>query len=193
MPPLWSPGLALHRPEACNGAVVDGGGSSHAVVAVHALNCRFTPPIGHDRRMTDDTQQTHPLYAIDRDQIDAVLGHEGEPSLQQRQPLPRYFRDMRIIGAEDIRDDLQKCLTLWGLRVTNEPKTRGIWESGWRPGQENVAEGVGSGADVEDAKLENCLHGRFLGVKEESEMRLDWCCLIAGHPNSEATSDGNTA
>ena len=31
--------------------------------------------------MTDNTQQTHPLYAIDRDQIDAVLGHEGEPGL----------------------------------------------------------------------------------------------------------------
>ena len=80
MPPLWSSGLALHRSEACNGAVADGGGSSHAVVAVHALNCRLPPPIGHDRRMTDDTPQTHPLYAIDRDQIDAVLGHEGEPA-----------------------------------------------------------------------------------------------------------------
>ena len=33
--------------------------------------------------MSDDTQQTHPLYAIDRDQIDAVLGHEGTPGPQQ--------------------------------------------------------------------------------------------------------------
>ena len=30
-------------------------------------------------------------------------------------------------------------------------KTREIWENGWRPGQDPVAEGVGSGADVEDA------------------------------------------
>ena len=153
MPPLWSPGLALHRPEACNGAVVDGGGSSHAVVAVHALNCRFTPPIGHDRRMTDDTQQTHPLYAIDRDQIDAVIGHEGEPSPQQLTTIAALFsRYADFPGAEDIRDDLQKCLTLWGLsRDELNPKTREIWESGWRPGQDPVAEGVGSGADVEDA------------------------------------------
>ena len=153
MPPLWHLGLALHGSEACNGTVVDGGGSSHAVVACHALNRRFTPPFGHDRCMTDDTQQTHPLYAIDRDQIDAVIGHEGEPGPQQLTTIAALFsRYADFPGAEDIRDDLQKCLMLWGLsRDELYLKTREIWESGWRPGQDPVAEGVGSGADVEDA------------------------------------------
>ena len=41
--------------------------------------------------MTDDTQQTHPLYAIDRDQIDAVLGHEGEPGPQQLTTIAALF------------------------------------------------------------------------------------------------------
>jgi len=66
--------------------------------------------------MTDNTQQTHPLYAIDRDQIDAVLGHEGEPGPQQLTTIAALFsRYADFPGAEDIRDDLQKCLTLWGL------------------------------------------------------------------------------
>jgi len=103
--------------------------------------------------MTDDTQQTHPLYAIDRDQIDAVLGHEGEPGPQQLTTIAALIsRYADFPGAEDIRDDLKKCLTLWGLsRDELNLKTREIWESGWRPGQDPVAEGVGSGADVEDA------------------------------------------
>ena len=142
----------FHGSAASNGAVAVGGCSTHAVVAGHALNCRFTPPFGHDRCMTDDTQQTHPLYAIDRDQIDAVLGYEGEPGPQQLTTIAALFsRYADFPGADDIRDDLQKCLTLWGLsREELNLKARGIWESGWRPGQEPAAEGVGSGADVED-------------------------------------------
>ena len=110
-------------------------------------------PLGHDLCMTDDTQQTHPLYAIDRDQVDAVLGHEGEPGPQQLTTIAALFsRYADFPGADDIRDDLQKCLTLWGIsRDELNIKTREIWESGWRPGQDPVAEGVGSGADVEDA------------------------------------------
>ena len=41
--------------------------------------------------MTDDMQQTHPLYAIDRDQIDAVLGHEGAPGPQQLTTIAALF------------------------------------------------------------------------------------------------------
>ena len=102
--------------------------------------------------MTDDTQQTHPLYAIDRDQIDAVLGHDGEPGPQQLTTIAALFsRYAEFPGADDIRDDLQKCLTLWGLSRdarTSNPRER--WRGGWRPGQAPAAEGVGSGADVED-------------------------------------------
>ena len=56
--------------------------------------------------MTDDMQQAHPLYAIDRDQIDAVLGHEGEPGPQQLTTIAALFsRYADFPGAEDIRDD----------------------------------------------------------------------------------------
>ena len=52
--------------------------------------------------MTDDTQQTHPLYAIDRDQVDAVLGHEGEPGPQQLTTIAALFsRYADFPGAED--------------------------------------------------------------------------------------------
>ena len=50
--------------------------------------------------MTDDTQQTHPLYAIDRDQIDAVLGHEDEPGPQQLTTIAALFsryEDFRVL------------------------------------------------------------------------------------------------
>ena len=104
--------------------------------------------------MTDETQQTHPLYAIDRDQIDAVLGHDGVPGPQQLTTIAALFsRYADFPGADDIRDDLQKCLSLWGMsREELNIKTREIWRSGWRPGQDPVAEGVGSGADVEDTE-----------------------------------------
>ena len=73
--------------------------------------------------MTDNTQQTHPLYAIDRDQIDAVLGHEGEPGPQQLTTVAALFsRYADFPGAEDIRDDLQKCLCL--LYTSPSPRDR---------------------------------------------------------------------
>jgi len=104
--------------------------------------------------MTDhNPEQTHPLYAIDRDQIDAVLGHDGEPGPQQLTTIAALFsRYSDFLGAEDIRADLHKCLSLWGLsRDELNRKVREIWQGGWRPGQDPGAEGVGSGADVEDA------------------------------------------
>ena len=30
-------------------------------------------------QMSDDSLQTHPLYATDRDEVDALLGHQGDP------------------------------------------------------------------------------------------------------------------
>ena len=70
--------------------------------------------------MTNDSQQTHPLYAIDRDQIDAVLGHQGEPGPQQLATVGALLsRYVDFPGAEDIRDDLQKCYPL-GLTLTTQ-------------------------------------------------------------------------
>ena len=53
-------------------------------------------------------------------------------------------------GADDIKNDIQKAVTAWGLdRDSLNNKCREIWFSGWRPGQAIGAE-VGSGADVDD-------------------------------------------
>jgi hypothetical protein len=102
-----------------------------------------------------DNKQSHPLHAIDRDQVDACLGHQGEPGPQQLTTIAALFsRYADFPGAEDIKDDLQKCLTLWKLsRDELNAKTREIWASGWRPGMAPQADGVGSGADVEDTAV----------------------------------------
>ena len=54
-------------------------------------------------------------------------------------------------GAEDLRDDLAKTLRLWSLsREELHQRTRAIWEGGYRPGAQPVAEAVGSGFDTAD-------------------------------------------
>ena len=107
-----------------------------------------------DHQMSDNNQ-SHPLHAIDRDQVDACLGHQGEPGPQQLTTIAALFsRYSDFPGAEDIKDDLQKCLTLWKLsRDELNAKTREIWASGWRPGMAPQGDGVGSGADVEDTAV----------------------------------------
>ena len=113
--------------------------------------------------MTDDMQQTHPLYAIDRNQIDAVLGHEGAPGPQQLTTIAALFsRYADFPGAEDIRDDLQKCLTLWGLsRDELNFKTREIWESGGGLGRILWLRVLVLGLMLRMQRLDACLHGSF--------------------------------
>lgn len=98
-------------------------------------------------------EQTHPLYATDRDQVDHCLGHQGEPGALELTTVGAMFsRYGDFPGAQDIKDDLEKCLKGWGLtRPELFAKTREIWGSGWRPGQK-FESGVGSGNDVEDTE-----------------------------------------
>ena len=101
--------------------------------------------------MAEQNEQTHPLYASDRDAVDALLGHQGEPGPDQLTTAARLvMRYADFPGADDIKNDIQKAVTSWGLdRDSLNNKCRGIWSSGWRPGQAIGAE-VGSGADVDD-------------------------------------------
>ena len=102
--------------------------------------------------MSDDTAQTHPLYATDRDMVDALLGHKGEPGPEQLTNAARLLmRYEGFPGSPDIKDDLERAMKGWGLeRDSLNAKCRDIWATGWRPGQDG-ADSVGSGADVEDS------------------------------------------
>ncbi|EAQ68773.1 hypothetical protein SynRS9909_01092 [Synechococcus sp. RS9909] len=96
-------------------------------------------------------EQVHPLYRTDRDSVDALLGHTGDPGPEQlTRAAMLMIRYKDFPGAQDIRDDLERCLTLWSLKQEDlNLRCREIWASGWRPGQAASSE-VGSGADVQE-------------------------------------------
>ena len=101
--------------------------------------------------MSDDPSQTHPLYATDREVVDSLLGHQGEPGPDQLSHAARLLmRYDGFPGSPDIQTDLKRAIKGWGLeRESLNAKCREIWASGWRPGQD-AGDSVGSGADVED-------------------------------------------
>ena len=102
--------------------------------------------------MAEDIQQTHPLYASDRDILDSLLGFEGAPGPDQLTSAARLAtRYGEFPGADDIKTDLEKVVAGWGLtRDTLNRQCREIWASGWRPGQ-SLSDEVGSGSDVSDS------------------------------------------
>ena len=66
--------------------------------------------------MSDQNSQTHPLYAKDRDQVDALLGHQGEPGPEQLTVAARLImRYGDFPGAEDLKNDILKVVKSWGL------------------------------------------------------------------------------
>jgi len=101
--------------------------------------------------MSDQTGQTHPLYATDRDHVDALLGHQGDPGPDQLTVAARLvMRYGDFPGADDIKQDIQKVVTGWGLDSQRlNARCREIWASGWKPGQQ-LDNDLGSGADVAD-------------------------------------------
>ena len=103
--------------------------------------------------MAEGIQQTHPLYASDRDILDSLLGFEGAPGPDQLTSAARLVtRYGEFPGADDIKTDLEKVVAGWGLtRDTLNTQCREIWESGWRPGQ-SLSDEVGSGSDVSDSE-----------------------------------------
>ncbi len=64
-----------------------------------------------------------------------------------------YSRYADYPGSPDIKEDLDKMCKAWNLsRDELNAKTRAIWASGWRPGRDDQADEVGSGADVEGSE-----------------------------------------
>jgi hypothetical protein len=94
--------------------------------------------------------QTHPLYALDRDLVDALLACAQPGDAQLVDAARLLMRYEGFPGARDIGDDLAKLLRLWGLdRERLHERTRVIWAAGYRPAPA-AAEAVGSGFDTAD-------------------------------------------
>ena len=101
--------------------------------------------------VSESDDQNHPLEAIDRQTVDRLLASE-RPGDQDITDLARLFmRYETFPGAESLRNDLDRVLTFWGLsREELNSKARGLWSSGFRPGQAE-ADGVGSGFDAQQS------------------------------------------
>ncbi len=98
--------------------------------------------------MTD--QQTHPLYDSDRDVVDRLLAAETPTDADLVDAARLLMRYQGFPGADDIQDDLEKAVRLWGMdRDGLHERTRAIWASGFRPNR-GVEEPVGSGFDTTD-------------------------------------------
>ncbi|MBM5803409.1 MAG: DUF3288 family protein [Cyanobacteria bacterium K_DeepCast_35m_m2_155] len=95
-------------------------------------------------------EQTHPLYASDRDIVDRLLAAQ-EPAEADLVDAARLLnRYQGFPGASDLQEDLSKVLRLWGLdRETLQTRTKAIWEAGYRPAPA-AADAVGSGFDTTD-------------------------------------------
>lgn len=94
--------------------------------------------------------QTHPLYALDRDLVDGLLACTQPGDAQLVDAARLLMRYEGFPGARDIGDDLAKLLRLWGLdRERLHERTRVIWAAGYRPAPA-AAEAVGSGFDTAD-------------------------------------------
>jgi hypothetical protein len=95
-------------------------------------------------------EQSHPLHAIDRDRVDALLACEQPGDAQLVEAARLLMRYEGFPGATDLQDDLAKVLRLWGLdRDGLHGRTRQIWAAGFRPAPA-AADAVGSGFDTAD-------------------------------------------
>ncbi|MCT0213963.1 MULTISPECIES: DUF3288 family protein [unclassified Synechococcus] len=93
--------------------------------------------------------QTHPLFATDRNVVDRLLALDqpGDGDLVDLARLLRRYDSFP--GADDLQQDLAKCLGHWGLSLDQlHQRTRAIWATGHRPGMAPGVEAVGSGFDT---------------------------------------------
>ncbi|MCT0198281.1 DUF3288 family protein [Synechococcus sp. CS-1325] len=93
--------------------------------------------------------QAHPLHATDRDVVDRLLALDqpGDGDLVDLARLLRRYDSFP--GADDLQQDLAKCLGHWGFSLDQlHRRTRTIWAAGYRPGMAPGAEAVGSGFDT---------------------------------------------
>ncbi len=96
------------------------------------------------------SDQNHPLYSNDRDQIDRLLSKQTPEDSDLIELSRLIIRYEDFPGARDLQEDMSKILKLWGLtRNSLNEKARAIWAGGYRPGGQSDRD-VGSGFDTSD-------------------------------------------
>ena len=93
--------------------------------------------------------QSHPLYATDREIIDRLLAVQT-PADQHLVDAARLLnRYQGFPGASDLKQDLQQLLSHWHFtRAQLNERVRAIWAAGFRPGEPSPQDVVGSGFDT---------------------------------------------
>ena len=96
------------------------------------------------------SEQSHPLYATDRDHVDRLMAKES-PADGDLVDLARLFiRYEGFPGALDLQSDMHKTLNLWGIRREElNALTRKLWNEGFHPSQ-SLEDSVGSGFDTSE-------------------------------------------
>ena len=96
--------------------------------------------------------QNHPLYPIDRENINRLCAIDS-PSSNDFVELARLFiRYQDFSRSDDLNSDMDKILKKWNLNLEKlEEITRRIWSEGFRPSSSSSSENVGSGFDTSDS------------------------------------------
>ena len=95
-------------------------------------------------------EQTHPLYASDRETVDRLLAAQQPKDADLVDAARLLMRYQGFPGAHDLQEDLAKALRLWGLdRAGLHQRTQAIWAAGYRPAPA-AGDTVGSGFDTTD-------------------------------------------
>ena len=96
--------------------------------------------------------QNHPLYSIDRENLDRLIGVDSPSSVDFVELARLIIRYQDFQGADDLNSDMEKLLKKWSLnREKLEVITRKIWSDGFRPTSSSSPDNVGSGFDTSDS------------------------------------------
>tara|TARA_B100000700_G_C14331204_1_gene528287 strand:+ start:79 stop:390 length:312 start_codon:yes stop_codon:yes gene_type:complete len=96
--------------------------------------------------------QNHPLYSIDRENIDRLCGVSSPVPADFVELARLLIRYKGFTGAEDLNSDMDKILTKWNLNPEELNEiTRKIWTDGFRPSSSSSADNLGSGFDTSDS------------------------------------------
>ena len=96
--------------------------------------------------------QNHPLYSIDRENLDRLFAIDTPTSNNFVELARLIIRYQDFRGAKDLNSDMEKLLKTWNInRDKLEEITRKIWSKGFRPTSNSSPDNVGSGFDTSDS------------------------------------------
>ena len=96
--------------------------------------------------------QNHPLYSIDRQNLDRLIAIDSPNSIDFVELARLLIRYQDFKGADDLNSDMQKLLKKWNInREKLEEITKKIWSEGFRPSSSQGTDNVGSGFDTSDS------------------------------------------